>query len=135
MYKRLLICLLIPIIFLSTTSSAKAGSIPNNGQIAAGIAGAAAGVAVVAVLITYYSVNHNHTLKSCAASSRDGLQLINESDKQTYSLTGDTGLIKPGERVRLSGKKLKTDPSHKQFVVTKVSKTYGACKEMPAPAL
>lgn len=102
-------------------------------DITAGIVGVAAG-AITTFLVYHYST-HNHKLKGCAVSSPAGLQLINEGDKQTYELTGDVGLIKPGERVRLSGKKLKTDRSHEQFVVTKVSKDYGACKEMPTPAL
>jgi hypothetical protein len=130
MWKRALIALLVPLLFLVASRPAKGqsqeGGLPSYGG---DIAGAAVG-AGAAIAITVYIVHSKHTLKGCAVSSADGLRLVNESNKQGYALTGDTAGIKAGDSVKLSGKKMrmKGDPSHRQFVVTKLSKDYGACK-------
>jgi hypothetical protein len=84
--------------------------------------GAAIGVGI------YFAVKHNHSMTGCARSTADGLTLTTESDKQTYALTGDVAGIKPGNRVRVSGKKSKEKSTGtSQFLVEKVSKDFGAC--------
>jgi hypothetical protein len=139
MLKRWLISLLIPLFFLLTAPSAKAqsqqwnlGQIgPSKGEIVGGIVGAAAGLAVTGYLIYHYS-HRGRSLRGCAVASAGGLQIVNEGDQRSYDLTGETAMIKTGDRVRVSGKKVKGDPNHRQFVVTKLSKDYGACRVAPA---
>ena len=100
---------------------------PSTGEIvgiAVGIvaAGAALGVGI------YFAVKHSHTVTGCARSTADGMTLTTASDKHTYSLTGDVAGIKPGNRVRVSGKKEKEKSTGSaQFLVEKVSKDFGAC--------
>jgi hypothetical protein len=100
----------------------------------AGIAGASNGktagviVALVAVGVLIgvgvdVAVHHGHSIKGCASSSADGLQLLIDGNQQTYMLAGNVDGIKPGTRVALSGKK-----KNAEFVVTRLSKTYGACR-------
>ena len=56
------------------------------------------------------------------------MTLTTESDKHTYSLIGDVAAIKPGNRVRVSGKKKKEKSAGgSQFLVETVSKDFGAC--------
>lgn len=132
MLKRSLISLLIPLFFLLTAPVAKA-DLPyssNNAKNAGVIIGGVAVVAGIGFLI-YYSVHHGQSLKGCVASTPDGLQLVNERDQRSYDLTGETASIKPGDRVRVKGKKIKGDPNHKQFVVTKLPKDYGVCRAIP----
>ena len=129
MWKRSLIALLIPVLFLSTALVAKA-DLPyssNNAKNAGVIIGVVAVTAGVGFLV-YYSAHHGHSLRGCASSGPDGLQLANEGDGRTYELTGESAAVTPGDRVRVSGKKSKGDTNHRQFVVTKLSKDYGACK-------
>jgi hypothetical protein len=129
MWKRSFILLLIFALLLSTAPVAKA-DLPyssNNAKNAGVIIGVVAVVAGIGFLV-YYSVHHGHSLKGCASSDPDGLQLANEGDGRTYELTGETSAVKLGERVRVSGKKTKHDPNHRQFVVSKLSKDYGACR-------
>ena len=128
MWKRSLIALLIPVLFLLTSPVAKAqtgdGKIVSNGEIAGAIAGVAGAGAAIAIIVVH---EHNvHTLKGCVSSSAVGLQIMN-GDKRSYALTGDAAGIKPGERVKLSGKKMKGDKDHPQFAVSKLTKDYGAC--------
>jgi hypothetical protein len=131
MLKRFLIALLIPALFLLTSQVAKAqsgdGKIVSNGEIAGAIAGAAGAVAVI-VFVIYYSIHHGHTLRGCAVAAPGELWLVNESDQRHYELTGETSRVKSGDRVRVSGSQVKGNLNHRQFVVTKLSKDYGACK-------
>lgn len=139
MLKRSSISLLAPLSFLLITPFVNAQSAPNwkldIGPSGAQVAGAAIGAAAVigVTVFTIYHFSHRgHSLRGCVASSPGGLQLINEGDQQPYDLTGATATIKPGDRVRVKGKKIKSDPNHRQFVVEKLSKDYGACRATPA---
>jgi hypothetical protein len=100
----------------------------SNNQIAGAIAGIAAAGALIGIGV-YFAVKHHHAMTGCARSRTDGITLTNESDKQTYTLTGDVAGIKPGNRIRVSGKKgkEKSAGAH-QFVVEKVSGDFGPCE-------
>jgi hypothetical protein len=71
------------------------------------------------------------TLHGCVSSAPNSIILLNEGDRQTYDLIGDTAAIKLGERVKLSGKKKKDTSGKRYFLVGKLSKNYGACKVSP----
>jgi len=57
------------------------------------------------------------------------MTLIDEKDKQIYMLSGNTTEIKPGDRMKLQGKKVKPKGPDKTLVweARRVSKNYGAC--------
>jgi hypothetical protein len=90
-------------------------------------------VAIVAIgagigIGIYAGFHHGRSLKGCAVSGPNGLELENRSDGQTYALAGEVADVKPGDRVRVSGKKEKTGSGGVQhFVVEKLTKDYGAC--------
>jgi hypothetical protein len=96
------------------------------------VAGVAAGIAGAGALIgigVYFAVKHDHNMTGCAHSGPDGLQLTSESDKQTYTLVGEVAAIKPGDRVRVSGKKGKEkSAATREFLVEKVSRDLGPCE-------
>jgi hypothetical protein len=104
------------------------GSIgPSTGEIVGALVGIAAVGAGIGIGI-YFVVKHNHSVTGCARSTADGLTLTTEPDEHTYSLIGEVAGIKPGNRVRVSGKKGKEKSSGTpQFLVEKVSKDFGAC--------
>jgi hypothetical protein len=58
------------------------------------------------------------------------MSIIDEKDKKTYTLSGDTVSIKPGDRTKLQGKKVKlTGPQEPAgWEATKVVKDYGVCQ-------
>jgi len=81
----------------------------------------------------YYTVHHNQKLTGCAVSRADGLELQNRDDMQTYALMGAITTIKPGERVRVSGKRVKNSAGPTpQFLVDHLSRDYGACPAIPS---
>lgn len=120
------------VLVVTAARPANAGSIPTKSDvvwigIAVGAIGAGIGIGI------YYAVHHGHSLKGCAVSGPDGLQLQTEGDHQTYVLVGEVAGIKSGERVRVSGKRAKkTAGATPQFLVETLSKDYGACKVAPA---
>ena len=99
---------------------------PSNGEIVGIIVGAAAAITVVGILI--YREAHKHpSITGCIASGVDGLTLNNEKDKKVYALSGDSAALRPGERVTLTGKKIKDSDGKPSFQVEKLTKDYGTC--------
>ena len=92
-------------------------------------AGAAAGVALA------YLALHKSSVVGCIEPSADGMKLMNEKDKKTYSLEGHRGDLKPGERVQLRGKRTKSNAGDLAFHVQKLSKDYGPCNAEAASNL
>jgi hypothetical protein len=96
------------------------------------VVGIGVGVAAVGALIgigVFYGVKHNHSVTGCALSGPDGITLTSDSDKQTYTLIGDMAGIKPGNRVRVSGKRRKaSSAATRQYLVEKVSRDFGPCE-------
>src|SRR5580692_850689 len=100
---------------------------PSAGPIVAGIVGTAAALVVVTVLVIHYS--KKRAITGCVVSGQSGMTLIDEKDKQIYMLSGDTTGIKPGDRMKLKGKKVKPKAPDKTigWEARQVSKNYGAC--------
>lgn len=97
-------------------------SYSNKGAIIGGIA---AGAAAVGGLI--YWKHHNHTkLVDCVNGNGD--KLTSDQDHQTYSLSNQQNeTLKPGDRVEVSGKRLKSDSGEPTFEVLKMNKDLGMC--------
>ncbi len=104
------------------------GKIVSNGTIAGVIVGVVAGVAVIAIVAVHYSKKRSIT--GCVRSGANGMTVTDEKDRQSYTLSGDTANIKPGDRMRLQGKKAKTKGSDNTLVweARKVSKDFGVCQ-------
>ena len=104
------------------------GKIVSNGTIAGVIVGIVAAVAVVAVVAIHYS--RNRTVTGCVSSEGSGLTITDKKDKQPYALAGNTGGIKPGDRMKLQGKKVESKGTSKTLVweTKAVSKDFGVCQ-------
>jgi hypothetical protein len=99
---------------------------PSNGEIVGIIAGAAAAITVVGILI--YREAHKHpSITGCVATGADGLNLRNEKDKEIYTLSGNSTVLRAGERVKLQGKKMKNSEGKHSFQVERLTKDYGTC--------
>jgi hypothetical protein len=97
--------------------------------------GVIAGGAAAVGFGIYFAVHHgHHSLRGCAVSGPNGLQLRNRGDQQTYALTGEVASIQPGEQVRVSGRKQKkSGAAPPQFLVDNLTKDYGSCTAGVAP--
>lgn len=100
---------------------------PSKGEVVGIIAGVAVGIGVAGYLI--YRGTHKHaSIQGCVTSVENGLRLRNEKDKKTYTLAGDSGNLKSGQRVALSGKKTRDSTGNLIFQVQKPPKDFGACQ-------
>ncbi len=90
--------------------------------------GLAAAGAVIGIGV-YAAVHRNHRLTGCALAGAGGLELWSSGEQRTYALIGEVSGVKPGERVRVSGKKSKQNEGMgRQFLVEKLEKDFGACR-------
>lgn len=112
---------------LATPARADLKSQVNNG-ILAGVAVAAAVVVVAVVLVVHYS--KKRTVAGCVTSGPNGMTLTDEKDKQIYALSSNTEGIKPGNRMKLHGKKVKSKGPDKTLAweTRSVAKDYGVCQ-------
>jgi len=103
------------------------GKIVSNGTIAGAIVGVIAGVAVIAIVAIHYSKKRSIT--GCVNSGPKGMTVTDEKDQQSYALSGDTTNIKPGNRMKLQGMKVKLNSPDKTLIwdTTKVTKDFGVC--------
>ena len=102
--------------------------IVSNGTIAGVVVGVVAGVAVIAIVAIHYS--KKRTITGCVNSGGNGMTVTDEKNKQIYALSGDTTGIKPGDRMRLQGKKVKSTGPDKplEWEARKVAKDFGVCQ-------
>lgn len=109
-------------------NSQNSGKIVSNGTIAGVIVGVVAAVAVIVIVAIHYS--KKRTITGCVNSGANGMTVTDEKDKQIYALSGDTTNIKPGDRVKLQGKKAKSNGPDKMLIwkARKVTKDFGVCQ-------
>jgi len=117
---------LICCIFLANTPRARAQGLPPSGPQAAGIFAILIAVPVGIGFGVYYALHAPHSIEGCAADQGGALQLTAANGKQ-FLLAGKTAAVKPGERVRLSGKTHRDRTRGRIFSVKKVAQDYGAC--------
>jgi len=98
-------------------------------EIEIGIGVAAAAVVILVVLAIHYSTK-KRAITGCVTSGANGMSITDERDRQVYVLSGSTTDIKPGDRVRLHGKKLKSKGADKTLVweAQEVTKDFGVCQ-------
>lgn len=135
---RVFILLLATLFILTTLPVAAAGETkpvkqsgafnigPTTGQVVGVVAGGIAAIVVITVLV-YYGFHHGNSIRGCATATSGGLEMVNEGDQLPYTLTGDVAGINAGQRLRISGKKIKGDATYRKFVIQKVKKDYGPC--------
>lgn len=110
----------------SAQSNTPIGGVTKSDEVWIGVAIAAIGAGIG--IGVFYAVHHGQRLTGCAVSRANGLELQNRDDGQTYALVGAVATIKPGERVRVSGKRVKKSAGPTpQFLVDHLSRDYGAC--------
>ena len=91
----------------------------------------AVGVAVVVVaVVVIHDVSKKRAITGCVVSGENGLTITDEKDKRIYALSGNTTGIKPGDRLALRGKRIRSQASDKTRVweIKGVARDFGACQ-------
>ena len=101
-------------------------------EIVIGIVAVSAALVVATVLIIHYS--KKRTITGCVSSGETGMTVTDERDKQIYALSGNTVGIKPGDRMKLQGKKVKPKSPDKTLVweTSEVNRDFGLCQPQAA---
>jgi len=101
-------------------------------EIVIGIVAVSAALVVATVLIIHYS--KKRTITGCVSSGETGMTVTDEKDKQIYALSGNTVGIKPGDRMKLQGKKVKPKSPDKTLAweTREVNRDFGLCQPQAA---
>jgi hypothetical protein len=108
---------------------ARADKLQTDGEeIVIGIVAVSAALVVGTILIIHYS--KKRTITGCVSSGETGMTVADEKDKQIYALSGNTVGIKPGDRMKLQGKKVKPKSPDKTLVweTKQVNRDFGLCQ-------
>ena len=117
----------LTLIFVFSCSSSAQTGLRGIGPTGAQVAGAAVGVAAVTLVVLYVTL-HNPSIAGCVQSANGTKSLTDNKNNLTYTLVTNAE-IKPGEQVKLSGKKKKDKDGHLSFRVKKVKQDYGPCQQ------
>ena len=104
----------------------------NSDGIVITIAATTAAVATAA-FVTISTLQHHRkkiVLTGCVIAGDTGMTVTDEEDRKTYLLSGDMTGIKPGDRMKLEGKRAKTKGPDKTRVweAKEVVKDLGVCQ-------
>jgi hypothetical protein len=108
---------------------ARADKLQTDGEeIVIGIVAVAVALVVGTILIIHYS--KKRTITGCVSSGETGTTVADEKDKQIYALSGNIVGIKPGDRMKLQGKKVKPKSPDKTLVweTKQVNRDFGLCQ-------
>lgn len=83
-------------------------------EIVIGIVAVAAGATVLVVVLIHKS--KKTAITGCVNSAENGMTITDEKDRQIYALSGKTMGIKQGTRLKLRGKRVKSQGADKTFV-------------------
>jgi hypothetical protein len=118
----------ICVLCLALATETKADSLKTAGELfIVAIVAVTAAVVVVTVLVIKQA--KGRTITGCVNSGESGMLLTNEKDKHVYVLSGDTAGVKPGDRMTLTGKKVKSTSGTSLVWETKrIGKDFGVCR-------
>jgi hypothetical protein len=117
---------MLPTLF-SRSSGAQTG-FGHIGPSGAQVAGAAIGVAAVTGVVLYVTL-HKPSIAGCVQSANGTISLMDQKNNLKYTLIINNSEIKPGEQVKLLGKKKQDKDGHLSFRVKKVKQDYGLCQQ------
>ena len=114
-------------LWVALSPSAEAqDKIVSNGTIVGVIVGVVAAVAYVAI----HESSKKRSITGCVIPADNGMSMTDEKDNRSYPLSGNTGDIKPGDRMTLQGKKIKQKDTGKPVLweTRAISKDFGVCQ-------
>ena len=88
--------------------------------------------AVIVVVVTVVAIHYSkkRTVTGCVSSTGNRMTVTDEKDLRVYALAGNTVGIKPGDRMKVQGKRIKPNGSDKASVLEarRVVGDFGACQ-------
>jgi hypothetical protein len=124
------VCSVILVIVLSMAlaTPARANSLDDAARnIVIGIVAVTAGIAVLATFLILRHRSSKSTITGCVKAEANGMSVTDEKDGLNYTLSGSPIGVKPGDRVRLKGKR-KDIGTTVGFEARTVTRDFGACQ-------
>ena len=113
----------------STPARAAGNSLVTEGEhILIAIVAVTAVAVVATVAVIHYS--KKRAITGCVNFGTNGMTVTDDKDKKIYALSGNTTGIKPGDRMKLQGRKAKPKGPDKTLVweAREVTKDFGVCQ-------
>jgi len=111
------------------TGMGGASSVPSYGSGGGKTIGVGIGAAVAGASVLYLVAHHRSSINGCVRESgSDRLSLVDSKSGEAYSLVLGSADVKPGDQVKLSGKRAKDAEGNPIFEVGKVEKDFGTCR-------
>ena len=98
------------------------------GPSGAQVAGAAVGAGTVIGVVLYLSL-HRPSITGCIRSADNAYTITDQHGQLSYTVVNAATGLKPGERVKLQGKKKKDKSGNLTFRMKKIKHDYGPCTE------
>lgn len=95
--------------------------------IVTGIVVVSAGLATAVTLIVIHHKNNEAAITGCVIRGTTGVSITDEKNNRVYALSGDSSMIKPGERMTLEGKKSRQSHGTFLFQADKIVRDFGPC--------
>ena len=97
-------------------------------EIVIGIVAAAVATTVLVIVLIHKS--KKTAITGCVNSGENGMTITDEKDRQISALSGNTTGIRPGARMKLQGKKVKSKGADKTLVweAKAMTKDFGVCQ-------
>lgn len=122
---------LIVALTAALAAPARADNLDSNARnIVIGIVAVTAAIAVTVTVLVMRRGKKDRTITGCVGSGPNGMTITSENDQKVYALTGDTAGIKPGDRMSLRGKKIKSASPDRALLLDtkKVISDFGVCQ-------
>ncbi len=98
------------------------------GPSGAQVAGAAVAAGAVIGVVLYLSL-HRPSITGCIRSADNAYTITDQNGQLSYTVVNAATGLKPGERVKLQGKKKKDKSGNLTFRMKKIKHDYGPCTE------
>ena len=98
------------------------------GPSGAQVAGAAVAAGAVIGVVLYLSL-HRPSITGCIRSADNAYTITDQNGQLSYTVVNSATGLKPGERVKLQGKKKKDKSGNLTFRMKKIKHDYGPCTE------
>ena len=103
----------------------------DEGKIIAAIVVGSAVVIGISVYVIYKVIPKQKTITGCVEATDNSLRMTDAKDRKAYMLDSETFTIKPGQHLRVKGKKSKDKSGILRLSVRKIVKDFGACPQSP----
>lgn len=122
----LIVCLAMPVAFAQAQTFGNMSPV-STGEAVAILVGAGAAIGIVVYLV----IPKQKTIAGCVETADNGLRMTDVKDRKVYRLESETSTIKPGQQLKVKGKKRKDKSGIPRLRVRKIVSDFGPCTQSP----